>query len=74
MATVRFVSWGAIPVGSLTAGVLAAGVGSRAALLVFGCLMVLGPATLLCSRVRTLRDFTDLDDELAELARATTTR
>jgi MFS family permease len=61
MATVRFVSWGAIPFGSLVAGGIAAAVGPRAALLVFGAWMVVAPATLWFSRVRTLRDFTDYD-------------
>jgi hypothetical protein len=69
MATVRFVSWGAIPVGALVAGVVAAAVGPRGALLAFGGWMVLGPATLWFSRVRTLRDFTDYDDSLVVTGR-----
>ncbi|CAN5258478.1 MFS transporter [soil metagenome] len=61
MATVRFVSWGAIPVGSLTAGVAAAVTSPRTALLLLAAVSLLGPATLWFSRVRTLRDFTDYD-------------
>ncbi|MDE0776667.1 MAG: MFS transporter [Nocardioides sp.] len=68
MATVRFVSWGAIPVGSLLAGVLAGVTDSRTALLVLAAVSVLAPLTLWCSRVRTLRDFTDYDDDRVRTA------
>jgi MFS-type transporter involved in bile tolerance (Atg22 family) len=61
-ATVRFVSWGAIPVGSLLAGVVATTVGSRAALLLMAAVMSIAPLTLLLSRVRSLRDFDDYDE------------
>lgn len=64
MATVRFVSWGAIPVGSLVAGVVATSTSPRTALLLLAGISLLGPATLWFSRVRRLRDFTDYDDEL----------
>ncbi len=67
LATVRFVSWGAIPVGSIVAGVVAHEIGVRETLLVFGVLTVLGPATLWFSKVRMLRDFTDHDRELSRV-------
>ncbi|MEV0726734.1 MFS transporter [Micromonospora purpureochromogenes] len=60
MATVRFVSWGAIPVGGLVAGALAGVVGARGTLLVFAAAAVCAPLALLRSPVRRLRDFTDL--------------
>ncbi|MFJ6198004.1 MFS transporter [Micromonospora sp. NPDC092111] len=60
MATVRFVSWGAIPVGGLAAGALAGMTGARATLLAVAAATVLAPLALLCSPVRGLRDLTDL--------------
>ncbi|MGK5440571.1 MFS transporter [Micromonospora sp. URMC 105] len=60
MATVRFVSWGAIPVGGVVAGALAGLVGARATLFVFAAATVCAPLALLLSPVRRLRDFTDL--------------
>lgn len=59
MATVRFVSWGAIPIGALVAGVLGSWIGPRAALLVLGVVTVVSPVILLCSPVRHLRDLDD---------------
>ncbi len=57
MATVRFVSWGAIPVGGLTAGLLATWLGTREALVVLAALTMLSPLILLASPIRHLRDF-----------------
>lgn len=67
MATVRFVSWGAIPVGGLVAGALAGPIGARATLLLFAASLVCAPLALLLSPVRRLRDLTDhdRDDEAA---------
>lgn len=59
MATVRFVSWGAIPLGGLVAGAVAEGVGSRTTLLLFAGATALAPLALLLSPIRHLRDFTD---------------
>ncbi|MBI1377914.1 MAG: MFS transporter [Frankiales bacterium] len=59
MATVRFVSWGAIPVGSVTAGLAAGVVGARGALWAAAVVAWLGPAILLRSQVRSLRDLDD---------------
>ena len=56
MATVRFVSWGAIPVGGLTAGFLGGWIGVRGTLFAFGALTALGPLILALSPVRTMRD------------------
>lgn len=59
MATVRFVSWGAIPVGALTGGVLASAAGTRGALW-FACALTLAaPLLLWFSPVRGLRDLLD---------------
>ncbi|MDF8262728.1 MFS transporter [Luteipulveratus flavus] len=57
MATVRFVSWGAIPFGGLAAGLLGEWIGVREALFVLAALTVLSPLILLASPVRHLRDF-----------------
>lgn len=57
MATVRFVSWGAIPVGGVVFGALGGWIGLRAALVVLAVLSFLSPAILLASPVRHLRDF-----------------
>ncbi len=59
MATVRFVSWGAIPVGGVLAGALATWVGPRWALVLFAVVSLASPIVLLCSPVRSLRDLTD---------------
>lgn len=56
MATVRFVSWGMIPVGGLACGALAGWVGPRDALLALALVSVLAPLVLLLSPVRWLRD------------------
>jgi MFS family permease len=61
MATVRFVSWGAIPVGGLVAGVLAGVLGSRVTLLVFVVAAACMPLALLRSPVRHLRELTDYE-------------
>ncbi|GAA2393395.1 MFS transporter [Dactylosporangium salmoneum] len=59
IATVRFVSWGAIPIGSLLAGLFAGHAGARPALFAFGAATVLAPLALLRSPIRRLRDLTD---------------
>jgi MFS family permease len=56
MATVRFVSWGAIPVGGLVAGALAGPFGARTTLLIVAAAAVLAPLALLFSPVRGRRD------------------
>lgn len=61
MATVRFVSWSMIPLGSLAAGVLAAHVGSRAVLLGSAFVLLLGPVIVGLSPVRRLRNLEDHD-------------
>lgn len=65
MATVRFVSWGAIPVGGLLAGALAGPAGARATLFCFAAATVLAPLALLLSPIRRLRDLTDLHVDAA---------
>lgn len=59
MATVRFVSWGAIPVGGLVAGALAGPLGARATLVVVAVAAVAAPLTLVFSPVRGHRDLLD---------------
>ena len=59
MATVRFVSWGAIPVGGLLAGLLADVLGLRAGVMALAVAMLAAPLILLVSPVRRLRDFPD---------------
>jgi len=56
MATVRFVSWGAIPLGGLVAGALAGPLGSRTTLFVVATVTLLAPLALLFSPVRGRRD------------------
>jgi hypothetical protein len=57
MATVRFVSWGAIPLGGVLAGALAGLLGARQALVALAALTVLSPLILLLSPIRGMRDF-----------------
>ncbi|WP_328382157.1 MFS transporter [Micromonospora zamorensis] len=56
IATVKFVSWGAIPLGSLLAGLLAGPLGARTTLLIFGALTVLSPVIYLSTPIRRMRD------------------
>lgn len=56
MATVRFVSWGAIPVGALLAGAASTAWGPRTALLVLAVCSLAGPVILAASPIRRLRD------------------
>jgi len=56
IATVRFVSWGAIPFGALLGGVVATVAGPRGGLWLACLLTLLGPAVLWFSPVRRLRD------------------
>ncbi|GAA3815568.1 MFS transporter [Nocardioides panacisoli] len=59
LATVRFVSWGAIPVGGVAAGALGGWLGPRPALFVLAALSVLSPLVLFLSPIRRMRDFPD---------------
>ncbi|MFJ9694749.1 MFS transporter [Kitasatospora sp. NPDC101183] len=56
VATVRFVSWGAIPVGAVAAGAAAEALGTRTALLVVALVGIASPAVLFTSSIRRLRD------------------
>lgn len=60
MATVRFVSWGAIPVGSLAAGALGSVIGIRGALWCTCVATFLPVAILWASPVRRIRDLEDV--------------
>lgn len=55
-ASVRFLVWGAIPLGGLLGGALGEAVGSRATLVVAAAGTVLGPVWLLASPLRRMRD------------------
>ena len=59
MATVRFVSWGAIPVGALAAGLAAAAFGVHVALWVTAALTVVPVATTVLSPIPGLHDLDD---------------
>jgi hypothetical protein len=61
MATVRFVSWGAIPLGSLFAGALAATVGIRPALASMCALTAVTPAATFLSKLRSVTALEELD-------------
>jgi MFS family permease len=56
MATVRFVSWGAVPVGALTAGLLAGTAGPRGALWLVSAAGAAAAVTLAVSPLRRLHD------------------
>jgi Transmembrane secretion effector len=60
MATVRFVSWGAIPVGGLVAGTLAGPLGARFTLFLVAGVTALAPTVLLLSPVGKARDLADV--------------
>ncbi len=59
MATVRFISWGVIPLGALAAGAAATAFGPRAALWATCAAATLPAIALWASRIRTLRELTD---------------
>lgn len=59
MATVRFVSWGALPIGGLVAGSLAEWLGVRPALEVSAAVLLFGPVPVLFSPARRRRELTD---------------
>lgn len=65
MATVRFVSWGAIPVGSLAAGLVASSVGARGALIVFCLLASLTPTVVFSTSLRGLVALEDLQPAIS---------
>jgi hypothetical protein len=59
MATVRFISWGVVPLGALAAGAAATAFGPRAALWAICVAATLPAIALWASRIRTLRELTD---------------
>jgi predicted MFS family arabinose efflux permease len=59
MATVRFVSWGVIPVGALAAGTVASWYGPRAALWWSAAATLAVPVVVLTSPIRTRRDIAE---------------
>ncbi|MFC5215367.1 MFS transporter [Streptomyces coerulescens] len=58
MATVRFVSWGAVPFGALTAGAVATAAGNRGSLWLICALAFLAPVAVWTSPIRRMRDLT----------------
>ncbi len=62
MATVRFISWGVIPIGAFLAGAVGSTLGIRGALWVTAGLILLAPAvTWRSAQLRQRRDLTDPD-------------
>jgi hypothetical protein len=59
MATVRFISWGVIPLGALVAGGLATVFGVRSSLWVSALLSLIVPLIARRSRIAGLRDLAD---------------
>jgi predicted MFS family arabinose efflux permease len=59
MATVRFISWGAVPLGALASGAAASWLGPRAALWLTCPVVLLAPAALWASPLRRQRDLAD---------------
>jgi MFS family permease len=59
MATVRFISWGVIPFGALTAGVVASATSNRTAFWLVCLLNFAALLSLLMSKVRCCRDLSD---------------
>ncbi len=70
IATVKFVSWGAIPIGGLVAGALAGPLGARTTLLLFAALTAVSPLIYLLSPIRKLRNLEDLTVEPGDAKRA----
>jgi MFS family permease len=62
-ATMRFLVWGTIPLGSLVGGALAATIGLRAALFVGASAGIVSVLPLLLSPIRTLREFPEPEFE-----------
>jgi predicted MFS family arabinose efflux permease len=56
-ATMRFLVWGTIPLGSLTGGTLAATIGLRPTLFVGAAASLIAVVPVLLSPLRTLREF-----------------
>ena len=63
MATVRFVSWGVVPLGSLLAGAVATSLGPHAALWLFCALTCIVPLLVFSTPVRRLHDLTDYESD-----------
>ncbi|UTT39884.1 MFS transporter [Glutamicibacter mishrai] len=68
MATVRFISWGAVPIGSITAGLLGSQFGPRTALYAAAALGTLSLFVLLLSPVLKLRNFPDSQPNVSDLS------
>ncbi|MEW2574725.1 MFS transporter [Streptomyces syringium] len=69
-ATMRFLVQGVLPLSGLLAGALGALIGVRETLWIFAAGLLLAPLVLLCSPLRTMRDFqpTSLSSEPVEAA------
>lgn len=59
MATVRFISWGAVPLGALGSGAAASWLGPRTALWLTCTVVLFAPAAVWTSAVRTQRELAD---------------
>jgi len=73
-ATMRFIMWGAIPLGALAGGALGDALGLRSTLLIGALGTPLGGVCLLCSPVRALREPPELRSEYLSPTRARRSR
>lgn len=73
MATVRFVSWGAIPVGALVAGVASSLWGVRAGMALACGVTFLSPLAVWLSPIRRVRELTDVSGQQSSGATAEAT-
>jgi hypothetical protein len=62
-ASMRFLVWGTMPLGSLTGGVLAVTIGLRPTLFVGAIGAFLSVLPIVFSPIRTLRDFPEAEDD-----------
>lgn len=72
MATVRFISWGVVPLGALAAGAAATAFGPRTALWATCVAATLPAIALWASRIRALRELTDDVKQVPQPAPAST--
>ncbi len=63
-ASVRWIAWGVLPLGSLAAGAVGTALGTRAALWLCAAVACLAPLWVVCSPLRRLRDVTDHPDPI----------
>jgi len=72
MATVRFVSWGVVPIGALASGAAASWLGTRTAMWLTCATVMLGSAVVWTSPVRAQRDLVGSTADFRPLAESST--